>query len=81
MKKLVTLSMVSAMALGIAACSKTESVENNANANEAVVADGNFAENVTADNDNAAIENAAEAANAADAELNNAVTANSSNSH
>jgi hypothetical protein len=85
MKKLVTLSIVSALALGAAACSKTETTENaTANANEAVVTEGNFADDVVDANataDNVAIENAVASANAAGAELNNAATANSSNSH
>ncbi len=81
MKKLVTLSLVSALALGAAACSKPATNETVAeNANEVVATEGNLTENATAA-DNVAIDNAVDAANNASAELNNAATANSSNSH
>lgn len=80
MKKIVSLSAVAALALGVAACSKEETAANTTdNAVETVVD-----ENVTADNsaltDNASLaDNSTEAANATEAE--NAADANSANSN
>jgi hypothetical protein len=70
MKKIVALPIIAALALGAAACSKTDTAANNAD----VSADLNASENDAMADVNAATDNALEAGNTA---LDNAAVADS----